>query len=291
MALSPTTTLSPDNFKAALEQGKANAEAAERDRQARHATLSPEQARAAAQREQRETEANEAYKQGAWAVQSVLIDIHPDANTAEVDLALMDMISTKNPYKMVSYADEGHQRPAWFRGFNARLLAHYGIGTDSDLKPGDAEMVKNARYGSSPDQKGTRIRSLAEAAGVAKFLTEAHDRAGLRQVFWPEDRGSNVSPRYAVIRGFVIGEPVSYGFNGDSYIAGRVTHMSKPVALVTGLTEKQDPSLNVGPRIITVTSAVGNVRKFYRRRFTGSWVEAQTWSLQHGWHNDRNPSF
>ena len=30
-----------------------------------------------------------------------------------------------NPYPMVAYGDEGHQRPAWFEGFNSAMAALY----------------------------------------------------------------------------------------------------------------------------------------------------------------------
>lgn len=214
-------------------------------------------------REKQRQETLAAYEEGALAYHAAIkhIDGEPSKEAA-AHAAFM----SGNPYQMVSYGDEGHQRPAWFDGFNDAMAALYGVPREEQ----DQAIIKDALHGISPDGR-TRIRSLEEAEEVVAFLKNV----GHRVRYWAEDRGANVSPRYAVIRAFQIGEPVSYGFNGDSYPCGRIVS-------ITGTDH----------RIITVQNHNGVVEKFWRRKKTGSWkTSGGTWSLQHGWHNERNASF
>lgn len=84
------------------------------------------------------------------------------------------------------------------------------------------------------------------------------------------DEGEYTSPRYDVIPGWKVGEPVSYGFNGDSYPDGTITQISE------------------SHRIITTSSG----KRYFRHKLTRAWKKTGgTWTLMHGHHNDRNPSF
>ena len=79
----------------------------------------------------------------------------------------------------------------------------------------------------------------------------------------------SVLPHCDIIRSPKVGDPVSYAFNGDSYPDGHIVGVSK--------------SLKV------VTTSTG--RKFYRRKESGAWVNAGTWTLVHGHVEKRNPHF
>lgn len=83
------------------------------------------------------------------------------------------------------------------------------------------------------------------------------------------DNGPNVSPRFDVIRGFSVGDAVSYGFNGDIYPDGEIKSISE------------------SGRVITTTTG----HRYTRRKLTGSWRRAGTWSLTHGHVSKLNPEF
>lgn len=223
-------------------------------------------------REQQRREAAQAYTEGGLAYHAAIRDI---SDEPAKEAAAREAFG-KNPYGMVSYADEGHQRPQWFSGFNDAMAALYGVRTPlwklsprDDVRPPEL----NGRSASTNDQ----IESYEQAVLAAERVSDVQ-----KAQYWAEDRGPNVSPRFAIIRAFSIGEPVSYGFNGDSYIAGRIVHMS---AMPKGASKAE------APRIIVTQDTNGVRRQFFRRRKTGAWVNKGTWSLHHGWHNDRNPSF
>lgn len=84
------------------------------------------------------------------------------------------------------------------------------------------------------------------------------------------DSGPNVSPRFDIIQVPAVGDEVSYGFNGDYYPDGVITH-------VTQGTARQ------------VRTSTGNI--YFRRGNSGNWRRGGTWSLIPGHHNERNPSF
>lgn len=222
---------------------------------------------AAQEREQKKREIAEARDAGGLAYHDAIryIDGEP-AKEAAAHSAFM----SGNPYPMIAYGDEGHQRPAWFEGFNSAMAALYGVREPKWQAKGEERPRELNGY-------SRRLETYEQAIAAAERLSEEQGAQ-----YWAEDRGPNVSPRFAVIRAFTIGEPVSYGFNGDSYPAGRIVAMS---ALPKGSSKAE------GHRIITVQNHNGSVRKFWRRRLSGSWKYDQTWSLQHGWHNERNPSF
>lgn len=217
---------------------------------------------AAQEREQKKREAAEAYEAGGLAYMEAIRYI---SDEPAKEAAAYELFRTGNPHKMVAWGDAGHQRPRWFDGLNDAMAALYGVRREEQ----DQSVVKDALHGISPDGR-TRIRSLEEAEEVVAFLKDA----GHRVPYWAVDRGSHVSPRYAVMRAFQIGEPVSYAFNGDYYPCGRIVS-------ITGTDN----------RIITVRDHTGKERKFWRRKKTESWKADGMWSLVSGWHNDQNPHF
>ncbi|MCA9367192.1 hypothetical protein KC887_02890 [Candidatus Kaiserbacteria bacterium] len=107
-----------------------------------------------------------------------------------------------------------------------------------------------------------------QAAKVAQELTEATG-----DLYIPTDSGGDYLPRYDVIRGPVVGSPVSYGFNGDYYPCGTITAVSKSL------------------KVVTATDDNGVVRRFYRRGKTASWRMDGCWSMVHGHINRLNPHF
>lgn len=84
------------------------------------------------------------------------------------------------------------------------------------------------------------------------------------------DSGPWTSPRYDVIEAMTVGEPVSYGFNGDYYPDGEIVKIGK------------------NHRIITTSTGA----RYYRRKLTGVWLKTGgTWALVSGHRNDKNPEF
>jgi len=110
-----------------------------------------------------------------------------------------------------------------------------------------------------------------QSSEVAEQIADAaNTRMAGRRLFTPVDNGPYVSPRFDVVRAPQVGDKVSYAFNGDSYPDGTVTKVSTSLR-----------------RVETSTGSV-----YYRRKSTASWKkQGGTWSLIHGWHNDRNPHF
>lgn len=163
------------------------------------------------------------------------------------------------PHKMAGYGDPGHLLPAWRKGFNTGAREVLGI-----AHAPDEETVRDARNGWFRDR---RIATFEEAIIVADKLTEQFG-----MVFLPEDRGSNVSPRFGIFRAFRVGEPVSYGFNGDFYPAGVITAISKSGRVIT-----------------TKNPCTSTEKKFYRRKLTASWKHNGMWTLVSGFHREQNP--
>lgn len=83
------------------------------------------------------------------------------------------------------------------------------------------------------------------------------------------DCGSSVYPRYDIIKAPVVGDEVSYSFNGDTYPDGKIKSISESMRLIT--------------------TDTGN--KYYRRRLTGAWKRHNTWTLVSGHRYEQNPHF
>ena len=80
------------------------------------------------------------------------------------------------------------------------------------------------------------------------------------------DNGAGTWPQHDIIEAPKVGDPVSYGFNGDRYPDGAI--------------------LRVSPSLKVVTTKKG---KYYRRKKTGRWVRAGCWALIPGHVTTRNP--
>lgn len=83
------------------------------------------------------------------------------------------------------------------------------------------------------------------------------------------DNGSNIYPRFDIIKAPVVGDEVSYSFNGDTYPDGKIAKISESMRVITTDTGKS----------------------YYRRKLTGAWKHHQTWTLVHGHHYEQNPHF
>lgn len=98
-----------------------------------------------------------------------------------------------------------------------------------------------------------------------------------------DDRGSNVTPRYGIVRRPHVGDKVSYTFNGDTYPCGVVTRVS--TGPVFRRIETVDQLKQPGLRSLKLEKHV-----FYRRGASGNWVkQGGTWSLTEGWTFELSP--
>jgi hypothetical protein len=82
------------------------------------------------------------------------------------------------------------------------------------------------------------------------------------------DRGECCSPRYYIAPVPVVGEPVSYAFNGDYYPCGVITSISKTLKKIT----------------------TSEGRTFYRKRNTDVWKNS-IWCMVNGHIERLNPEF
>lgn len=109
-------------------------------------------------------------------------------------------------------------------------------------------------------------KSFADVERLAASATKAAGKLHIGI-----DNGAYVSPRFDVGLAPAVGDPVSYGFNGDYYPDGEITHVT-------------EGSLRV------VKTSTGST--YYRHKNSGKWTKAGgTWSLVHGHINERNPHF
>ena len=108
------------------------------------------------------------------------------------------------------------------------------------------------------------LQSLAEAEMLAAAAQEATGKAYLAI-----DSGGGCYPRFDVIEAPVVGEDVSYAFNGDYYPCGQIK------------------SISASFRLITTTEG----QKFYRTQKSATWRYGGIWSLVSGHRSELNPSF
>lgn len=107
-------------------------------------------------------------------------------------------------------------------------------------------------------------KSFEQVEKIAKQLSEA-----TRKVYLAVDRTSSVSPRYDIMEAPAIGNPVSYGFNGDYYPDGEITRITKTWRIHTS-----------------------GGHEYRRYKNTSTWKRVGgTWSLVDGHHDERNPHF
>jgi len=105
-------------------------------------------------------------------------------------------------------------------------------------------------------------KSFAKVEGIAMRLT-----AMTGKTYLPCDASASTSPRYSVIEAPAVGDPISYGFNGDYYPCGTIVKITK------------------GWRI---TSSTGKV--FNRRKNSCGWrMVGGTWGMVAGHVDERNP--
>jgi hypothetical protein len=104
--------------------------------------------------------------------------------------------------------------------------------------------------------------SFEEVCAIASFISLKTSKQ-----YIPVDRTSSTWPRFDVIEAPSIGDPVSYGFNGDCYPDGFIKRITQNLTVVT----------DTGSR--------------YRRyKQTGGWrKEGGTWWMINGHHSEQNP--
>lgn len=103
--------------------------------------------------------------------------------------------------------------------------------------------------------------SAAQVTQLARELFEATGRTYL-------GIETGVRPQWDIIAVPMVGDKVSYGFNGDYYPCGEITHIS--------------------PTYKKITTSDGS--QFYRQgNNSGCWKKNKTWSLIAGVHSERNP--
>ncbi len=107
--------------------------------------------------------------------------------------------------------------------------------------------------------------NLAEAERIAASATKATGRAWLAC-----DKGAGVWPRYDVIEAPIVGDDVSWGFNGDAYPLGKITKISADY------------------KTVMVEVAPGTKRRFTRKG--AGWIN-NGWSLLPGSQYRQNPEF
>jgi hypothetical protein len=99
---------------------------------------------------------------------------------------------------------------------------------------------------------------------LSKYIT-----AMTGKIYLPTDATESTAPRYDIIEAPAVGDPVSYGFNGDYYPCGYITKITK------------------GWR---VTTSEGKV--FNRRPNGRSWrMVGGTWGMVAGHISEQNPHF
>jgi hypothetical protein len=112
--------------------------------------------------------------------------------------------------------------------------------------------------------------TMERAEQIARELNEAAMQT-VAQPFIAIDNGPNVSPRYDVIERPMVGDPVSYSFNGDTYPDGTITKIA-----------------GAGFRIVTTDTG----SRYYRRGTSGRWVkQGGTWGMVKGHVSTYNREF
>lgn len=106
-------------------------------------------------------------------------------------------------------------------------------------------------------------KSSDEVQRLASYITAMTGRTHL------PSHTPGTSPSYDVIEAPMVGDPVSYGFNGDYYPCGTIVKITK------------------GWRVTTSTGKV-----FNRFKKTAGWrMVGGTWGMVAGHHDERNPHF
>ena len=125
-----------------------------------------------------------------------------------------------------------------------------------------ASQAKDRRYADTMCRHDWKSYEEAREVAEKVFCAEKELYIGI-------DNGELIYPRYDIVKAPVIGDEVSYAFNGDYHPDGVIVSVSASL------------------RVVETDS--GN--RYYRKRLTGKWLLNKTWSLVAGHHNERNPSF
>jgi len=119
----------------------------------------------------------------------------------------------------------------------------------------DAELIKAA---------------MEKDGGTYQIIQNGRDQRELLEFSGDQGVYSEPKPNFRVFKMPEVGQPISYGFNGDWYPCGEIAQISK--------TFKK------------ITSSTGET--FYRRACGTAWARpGGTWSMTRGHHNCRNPHF
>lgn len=107
-----------------------------------------------------------------------------------------------------------------------------------------------------------QLDSFAEAEEMALRITAITGRD-----FLACDNGSWTSHQFAIVEAPVLGEEVSYGFNGDSYHDGKIVRIT--------------------PNWMCITESGA---RYNRKGLTNGWKKVGgTWWMLNGIHNEQNP--
>ena len=126
----------------------------------------------------------------------------------------------------------------------------------------DSDQAKDRRYVDTMTRHD--LPTYEYAAEIAAKVT-----AVMGNLHLAIDNGSNVYPRYDIIKAPAVGDEVSYSFNGDTYPDGKISKISESMRVIT--------------------TDTGNV--YYRRKLTGAWKRHNTWTLVPGHRFEQNPHF
>lgn len=119
-----------------------------------------------------------------------------------------------------------------------------------------------------------RLDSFEQAEVVAAQLT-----AKFGKIFLACDNGEHTSHQFGVMEAPKVGDPVSFGFNGDYYPCGVITRITPGWRIYA-----EDASKPEGARRQKTT--------FNRKKKSSCWkMVGGTWSLVFGHVDERNPHF
>lgn len=124
----------------------------------------------------------------------------------------------------------------------------------------------NSKYQDAGYQNRNDLATMSMAETIAKAITASKNFEG---TYIATDAGDHCHPRFDIKRLPQVGDPVSYGFNGDAYPCGHIASISKTLKVIV----------------------TDGGHKFYRVRQTGCWRMDGTWSLIGGHVSKQNPHF
>lgn len=126
------------------------------------------------------------------------------------------------------------------------------------------QKLTDAEYADRSWQSRWDWNSFEQVEQIANQLSKPTEKQYLAT-----DAGDGCFPRFDIIEAPAVGDPVSYGFNGDYYPDGYIAKISKKY-------------------MITTT----NGTTYRRRGNSGSWKKpGGTWSLVAGHIEEQNPHF